>query len=414
MTAPADARPPLRAFGGVWFFYFAAIGSFNPYAPLWFAELGFSTLAIGAIASLQSWTRVVAPYGWGWFGDHGGHRVRFIRLAALSALLAAIGLLFVRGYTAVAMVTVLLFLANGGVVPLSEAALAQHLQRGGGMDAHRYGRVRMWGSMGFIAAVIVFGAVLEGAGIAWFPWLVVASFGLLWWASMRLPATRDAVHVGAGAHGVLAVLRRPAVAWFFASIFFTVLAHTSLYAFLSLYLVSLGYPKSAVGLLWGVSVAVEVAFFWFQGRLFDRVGAYRWLSWAAGLSVLRFALTAAFGAVPAVLVAAQLLHAGTFAGHHAACIALINRHFPGALRGRGQALYSVLGYGLSGVLGGVAGGWLITHRGFDAVFWAAAGSAALAWACVRLARRSDAAALVALSSGPSAGPSAGSSAGPSA
>jgi PPP family 3-phenylpropionic acid transporter len=39
------------------------------------------------------------------------------------------------------------------------------------------------------------------------------------------------------------VLRRPAVAWFFASVFFTVLAHTSLYAFLSLYLVSLGYGK---------------------------------------------------------------------------------------------------------------------------------------------------------------------------
>ena len=390
MTGPAASpRPPYRAFGAVWFCYFAAIGSFNPYAPLWFKELGFSTLAIGAIASLQSWTRVIAPYGWGWVGDHGGHRVRFIRLAAVAALLAAIGLLFVRGYTAVAVVTAILFLANGGVVPLSEAALAQHLQRGGGMDAHRYGRVRMWGSMGFIAAVIVYGAALEGAGIGWFPWLVVLSFALLWVAALRLPATRDEVHVNAGGHGVLAVLRRPAVAWFFASIFFTVLAHTSLYAFFSLYLDSLGYPKSAVGILWGVSVAVEIAFFWFQGRLFARFGPYRWLGWAAWLSVLRFALIAAFGAVPAVLVAAQLLHAGTFAGHHAACIALVNRHFPGALRGRGQALYTVLGYGISGVLGGVAGGWLITRTGFDAVFWAAAVSAALAGVCVRLARRAD-------------------------
>jgi PPP family 3-phenylpropionic acid transporter len=51
-----------------------AIGLFNPYAPLWFKELGFSTLAIGSIASLQAWTRVVAPYAWGWLGDHGGRR----------------------------------------------------------------------------------------------------------------------------------------------------------------------------------------------------------------------------------------------------------------------------------------------------------------------------------------------------
>jgi len=414
MTSDAAARPPLRAFGTVWFCYFAAIGAFNPYAPLWFKELGYSTLAIGAIASLQSWARVIAPYGWGWLGDHGGHRVRFIRLAALAALAAAIGLLFARGYTAVAAVTALLFLANGGVVPLSEAALAQHLQRGGGMDSHRYGRIRMWGSVGFIAAVVVYGAVLQGVGIGAFPALVVLSFAALWLASLGLIATRDAVHGTPGAQGVLAVLRRPPVAWFFASVFFTVLAHTSLYAFFSLYLDSLGYPKSAVGILWGVSVAVEVAFFWLQGRFFDRLGPYGWLGLAAGASVLRFAIIAAAGSVPALLVAAQLLHALTFAGHHSACIALINRHFPDRLRGRGQALYSVLGYGLSGVLGGVAGGWLITHRGFDAVFWAAAGSAALAWACVRLARRSDAAALTALSSGPSAGPSAGSSADPSA
>ena len=61
-------KAPFVAFGAVWFCYFAAIGMFNPYAPLWFKDLGYSTLAIGGIVSLQSWTRVLAPYGWGWLG----------------------------------------------------------------------------------------------------------------------------------------------------------------------------------------------------------------------------------------------------------------------------------------------------------------------------------------------------------
>jgi PPP family 3-phenylpropionic acid transporter len=86
-----------------------------------------------------------------------------------------------------------------------------------------------------------------------------------------------------------------------------------------------------------------------------------------------------------VLVLAQALHAFTFAAHHAACIALVHRHFPGRLRGRGQALYTVLGYGVPGVLGGVAGGWLIEHQGFAAVFWAAALSGLLALLCARRA-----------------------------
>lgn len=385
MSPPA----PFAAYGAVWFTYFAAIGMFNPYAPLWFKDLGFSTIAIGAIASLQSWTRVVAPYGWGWLGDHGGQRIRLVRIAAVLATLAAAGLLFARGYAAVAFCTVLLFLANGAVVPLSEASLASHLNRGGEMDTARYGRVRVWGSVGFIVTVVAAGGVLQAAGIGLFPWLVTAMFGLLVLAAMRLPATHDeqARHVEAPA--VMSVLRRPAVAWFFGSVFFTVLAHTSLYAFFSLYLDGLGYAKSTVGALWAVSVAVEILFFWFQGRWFGQYPPHRWLQWAALLSVLRFAAIAGFGGHMLVLVAAQALHAITFAGHHGACIVLINRYFAGPLRGRGQALYTTLGYGISGVIGGLGGGWLSAAYGFDAVFWAAAAAAVAGLACATAAERHE-------------------------
>ena len=105
------------------------------------------------------------------------------------------------------------------------------------------------------------------------------------------------------------------------------------------------------------------------------------------MAVLRFAATAAFGQHAAVLVAAQALHAVTFAGHHAACIMLLPRYFPGPLRGRGQALYTTLGYGLSGVVGGLGGGWLCSHFGFAAVFWAATLAAALGVWCARRSSR---------------------------
>ncbi len=403
----SGAGAPLSRFGALWFCYFAAIGAYNPYAPLWFKDLGFSTLAIGSLAAMLSWTRVFAPYGWGWLGDHSGQRVRLIRLGALVSVVAASGLLVARDYALVALCAVLLFLANGAVVPLSEATLARHLQadsssasgmdsdryggmgggRYGGMDSGRYGRVRLWGSVGFIVSVTLFGLLFQFAGISWFPVLVVAMYAALWLVTLRLPAARDDVSGQEQAPPVLAVLRRPEVAWFFGSIFFTVLAHTSLYAFFSLYLDQLGYAKSAVGLLWAVSVAAEIAFFWAQGHYFGRLEPHRWLQWAAALSVLRFAATAAFGASPVALVLAQSLHAITFAAQHVACIVLIHRHFPGPLRGRGQALYTTLGYGIPGVLGGLGGGWLSTRIDFAAVFWAAAVAAVLGWACARAAER---------------------------
>lgn len=374
-------KGPLPAFAALSFCYFAAIGLFNPYAPLWFQSLGYSTVLIGGLSALQSWTRVFAPYAWSWFGDRSGRRVELIRLSAFGTLCAAAALMGVQQALPVAVVTGLLFLANSGVVPLYESVLAQLLHTPGGIDAARYGRVRVWGSIGFIASVTAFGALLERFGIAIFPAFVAGVSALMLLAALRLPATRDDAAHDEPAPPALPQLRRPEVAWFFASIFFTVLAHTSLYAFFSLYLVSLGYGKTAVGALWAVSVAVEIVFFWFQGRWFARLSPHGWLQVVAVVTALRFGATAAGGAWIAVLVLAQLSHAVTFATHHAACISLVQRYFPGRLRGRGQALYTTLGYGLPGVVGGLGGGWVIDQFGFAAVFWAAALAGVAAWGC---------------------------------
>ena len=84
-----------------------------------------------------------------------------------------------------------------------------------------------------------------------------------------------------------------------------------------------------------------------------------------------------------------MLHALTFAAQHSACIAVITRHFPGRLRGRGQALYAVLGYGASGVIGGIAGGALSQTLGFPAVFWSASAAALAAAWCGRRALLSE-------------------------
>lgn len=391
----SPARPPavappaaLGRFSAVWFSYFAAIGLYNPYAPLWFKDLGWSTLAIGALASAVAWTRVLAPYGWGWWGDRSGQRSRGLRWAAGLSAAAATGLWLWPSPNTVAVFAVLLFLANGGVVPLSEAALAQQIRRGATLDFARYGRVRLWGSLGFVVSVAGCGALFQWIGIAYFAALVTLAFALLWLVTLRLPAD-PAPRSGndAPTPPVGSVLRRPAVRWFFAGVALTVLAHTALYAFFSLYLAELGHGEGMVGLAWGVAVAFEVIFFWAQGRIFDRLSPIAWLQLAALVTALRFALTAAFGASLAILLLVQVLHAISFAAQHAACIAMVDRFFPGRLRARGQALYSVLGYGLPGVVGGLAGGWLGERSGFAAVFWVASAVGLLAWIALRRAGR---------------------------
>ena len=146
-----------------------------------------------------------------------------------------------------------------------------------------------------------------------------------------------------------------------------------------------------------VSVAVEIVFFWTQGRWFARLGASAWLTLAAAVCVLRFSAMALLGGSAWVLVFAQSLHALTFTLHR--LLGFNGREFArgptrqprGPLRGRGQALYTTLGYGASGVIGGVAGGAISERFGLQAVFGAAAlvslGALICCWRSQTLARR---------------------------
>ena len=82
---------------------------------------------------------------------------------------------------------------------------------------------------------------------------------------------------------------------------------------------------------------------------------------------LRMGMTAQWADVLWVLLVAQALHALTFAAHHTVCVAVLSDYFPGRLRGRGQALYTVIAYGFPGVLGGLAGGFLGDSLGLQSV-----------------------------------------------
>jgi PPP family 3-phenylpropionic acid transporter len=380
--APDTGRSTLGASALLSCAYFAAIGAFNPYAPLWFKELGLSVFAIGVLVSLQSWTRLFAPYAWGALADRSGQRVWIIRVAALASFVAGAGFLLPVGPLGLGLVVFLMFSFNAAIVPLTETVVAARItDEQGNMDARRYGRVRVWGSVGFLASVVLAGWWYQWLGLRVFAATTLVLLSLVVLAAWRLPMQRVRRTEQGTAAPIASVLRRPEVAWFFAGLFLTVLAHSALYAFFSLYLIELGYGKGMVGLLWAVSVGVEIAWFAFQGRLMESASLHRWLLVSALLTALRFAVTAAFGQSLLLLMLAQCLHALTFAVQHTACIALITRYFPGPLRGRGQALYSVLGYGFSGVLGGLGGGWLAQHAGYASVFWAASAMGLLGALC---------------------------------
>ncbi len=358
--------------------YFAHIGFFNPYLPLWLKDLGLPIFVISLLTSVQSFTRVFAPYIWGAISDRTGERVRLLRYSAAVAMVGSLGLWVPGGGWWLGFVLLVVFIHTSSMMSLTEAAMA-HLVAG---DWGRYGRIRLWGSAGFLLTVFLAGGWFQYFGMGHFPAWAGITLLLVLVSTMRLPDVREAtVHHKAAHEPVMPVLRKPAVRWFFASLLFHVMAHFAVYAFLSLYLDSLGYSKGMIGAMWAVSVVVEIGWFFLQGRLIGVMPMTRWLVLCGALTALRMATTGLLGDILVAVLLAQLLHAFTFATHHTVCIALVSHYFPDRLRGRGQALFTVIGYGFGGVLGVLAGGAVASHWGFDVLFLAAAGLGVLATVC---------------------------------
>lgn len=382
MTLLRDARARhLLAFSALSAAYFGHIGFFNPYLPLWLKSQGYELWVIGLLSALPSLTRVIGPYAWGWLSDHTGERVRLLRYAALVALLVASTLMWHPGTVLLSFALFGMFLHTSAMMPMSEAALAHLVSVEGAFDARRYGRVRLWGSMGFLITVFAAGAWFEARGLDDFPGWTLVSLALVVLSTWALPDLRESAHREESRLPLAPVLRQPAVRWFLASAFFHVLAHMGLYIYFSLLLDAMGYSKAVIGLMWAASVVAEIIWFYTQGRWLPLLSLRGWLLACAWVAAARMAMTAGGVQWWPLLLLAQLMHACTFATHHTVCITWLSRHFPGRLRGRGQALYSVLAYGVPGVLGGTLGGWVSSHWGLTGVFWACAACALFAVAC---------------------------------
>ena len=383
----ALSRRQLFPFAALSASYFAHIGFFNPYLPLWLKDLGFSITVIGLLTAVQAATRVLAPYAWGWLSDHTGERVKLLRFCAGAALVCAFGLLIPGSVWWIGWVLLLMFIHTSAMMPMSEAALAQFVSSDQGFDARRYGRVRLWGSLGFLVTALAAGAWFEHQGMQSFPiWAVGSLLALnlsVWW----LPNRKEPVQQDETRPPVMSVLKQRQVQWFFATVFFHVLSHIGIYVFFSLYLDELGYSKTMIGVMWAVSVAAEIVWFFTQSRWLPAFGLSTWMLICSAAMVLRMMLTTWAADWLWVLLFAQLLHALTFATQHTVCIALLSQHFPGRLRGRGQALYASIGYGVPGVLGALGGGALSDAWGLSSVYALSIATAMIACLCAWQCKR---------------------------
>jgi len=373
-----QGRVPYGRLAAFYFFYFASLGALLPYWGLYLKDLGLDAGRIGVAMALLSATKVLAPNLLGWIADLSGRPLAWVRGVCLLAFLLFLPMLGADRYLEILAGILAFGMCWSAALSQFEAVTLQYLREA----VARYAWVRLWGSVGFIVAVLGLGAALDLYGPWGLPWVVAVLLLLIWVTTLLVPEQRGRAGQGGEAVKWSRLLWRPGMVAFLLVVFLIQAAHGPYYVFYSIYLRENGYSGSLTGGLWTLGVVAEILLFllfpWLRRWISLKalwllsifMGGVRWLAIGFGVQDLW------------ILAAAQLLHAATFAVNHAVAIHYLRDSFGMRHQGKGQALYSSLSFGL----GGMAGSWL-AGVGWEALGpqWVFAGAAALSLVAVPLA-----------------------------
>ncbi|MCG2634075.1 MAG: MFS transporter [Gammaproteobacteria bacterium] len=348
---------------GFYFFYFAILGAMLPYWGLYLQSLGFTPLQIGYLAAITMGTKLFAPFLWGWLGDSIGRRMPVIRLASLLTAIAFAGLLLEPGFRWFFWIIFFYSFFWNASLPQFEVVTLNHL-RG---QPRLYGRIRLWGSVGFVVAVLLLGPLFERFGLTGLPQVVLGFMLLGWLISLLVPESSGSRHSGSDS-AVVAASGWEILGFLLACLFMQA-SYGPYYTFFSIYLQDYSYSQTSVGFYWALGVVAEIGLFLMLPRLLPLIGVRRLFLLSLVSAAVRWLMIGYFPHFWPVLFVAQLMHGVTFGVYHGAAIVLVHGYFRGRLQGRGQAIYSSFSFGAGGALGGLYSGYfwqqgqaLLTHQ----------------------------------------------------
>jgi len=356
-TPPSSAAIPYWRLSSFYFFYFAVVGALIPYWGVYLKSLGYTSQDVGVISAIILATRIVAPNFWGWLADKTQQRLRIIRQGSAVACLFFAGVLINHEYSWLIFVVSCYTFFWHAVLPQFEVITLAYLEN----QYQRYGQIRLWGSIGFMATVVGLGWLFDYLPVRFLPVAILSFLTLIFLSSLTLTRRLGNRHSESSA-GFLSLVMQPAMISFLVSGFLLQLAHGPYYTFYSLYLQeNYGYTSTATGLLWALGVLAEVGIFLVMPKIMHNFSVRNLLLISFFMAGIRWCLIGYCANWLWMLIFAQLLHAFSFGTAHAASIEIVRTHFKGAHQGQGQALYSSFSFGMGGAVGALVGGLLWDH-----------------------------------------------------
>jgi PPP family 3-phenylpropionic acid transporter len=362
---PGWRQSALRLRGG-YFWHYAGVGTFSPFAALYYRELGFSGIEVGLLTALPAISSGLFGAFMGAFADaRGAHRL-VLRAALALAIMLALALSQVSAFIGVLLVMALLAVSIVPVMPLLDSYGMTITERTG----ISYGSMRVWGSIGFMATSLGVGRLLGERVSAAILLAYACCFALTLVSIYGLPALaeRQSRSLLAGLGDVRRnrpLLLLLLVGYLLAS------GAAIMYTFLGIHIQDMGGSASLVGLAFALSAFSELPIVAFGGWFLARFGPFRLICLALVVFAVRFAAFSAI-TVPEWILPVQMLHGLSYGAYLMASVTLAHRTAGRAHAATAQALLASVSFGFGAITGSLLGGALLDAIGTTGLFRLAA------------------------------------------
>jgi PPP family 3-phenylpropionic acid transporter len=351
-----------------YFVYFALVGVHIIFVPKILSQIGYDPLQIGIIFASAPLVRFILPFLF-LRGFRLDRRTFFIALLLMGG--AAVGFYpALEHFWPLLIVNVLFGIGLALILPYVEVAALETIGK------ERYGRIRLFGSVGFIAVSLVLVQYLTspyiGIGFLIAMALITLVFGGLIGARQQPERTSEC-----GEERCLFSIAGHLPLWI--GFFLMQVSFGPFYNFFTIYTTDHGVSLGTTVWLWSFGVIAEIVMFYFQGPLL-RGNLLRLLVITAAITALRWLIVALFPSSVSMLYASQVLHAFSFALFHSSAIALLFHLY--SARRLSQQFFFGISYGLGGFVGALGAGILYQYAPpflFVGGAVAALGAAAAFW-----------------------------------
>lgn len=344
-----------------YFIYFSILGVFLPYFNLYCHKIGFSGFEIGAIASLKTFSTIIFPLFWGFFADRFSIRKKiFVIVNLMSSFLWGF-FFFASDFYSMMAVMFFYSLFHAPIVSFMETFTVEIL----GKDKNNYGKIRLWGSIGFVCSVFAAGYISDKIGIFSVVYMIFAGSLIHFFLSIKIP-DKDKKKIKSGFFDLSFVLK-PQIIFFLLASVLMLGSHSPYYAFFSIYLSDIGLQNTFIGISWAVAVFAEIIMMHQSGLIFKKISPGKVLVFSMFAASLRWIVLFYFESSFIILMS-QVLHCFSYATFHMASILYIDELTPEGRKTTGQALNNALTYGLGLMAGNLLSGYFYDSAGGKFLF----------------------------------------------